>query len=323
MTPPRVIYLGIRTEKTAAEVGGWSKVNQMGLRDALIYDTTTRKFSHYTKSEVEDLITALQTADLVVGFNQLNFDYKILATYSDKDFVALPNFDMLDYIEQTLNFRVSRDNLVQNTLGVSKNDKKLSNFVNKVDTTKKLFAHACKEGYLSYENRRFGGQDRFDTSNWAEIARNLSQREKFLAETKVLSEKNIPENPNNSIPNAPIPPIRPRKDMVDTTRDLLFPSNHKSPETKSHNSTTSQVNIGNESGIEEYEHIVGHSESESSIAEISREIQLTKPKKKLAKNGSRYPYRHLFIDGSGTLAPEWVEDPWDLRNKMEELARGI
>ena len=35
MTSPRVIYFGIRPQKSAAEVGGWSKVNQMGLRYAL------------------------------------------------------------------------------------------------------------------------------------------------------------------------------------------------------------------------------------------------------------------------------------------------
>lgn len=336
MTSPRVIYLSIRTEKTAAEVGGWSKVDQMGLRDALIYDTTTRKFSHYTKSEVADLITILQTADLVVGFNQLNFDYKVLSTYSNKDLVALPNFDMLAYIEQTLDFRVSRDNLVQSTLGVSKNDKIYSNFVDKVDKTKKLFAHACKEGYLSYENKRFGGTDHFDTSDWAETARTLSQRNKFLTETKVTSEKNISENPDNSIPNTPTPPITPWKNKVEANIDSPFPKNQKHIDITPNNSAIGQVNIKKEAwrifddtknryarewyAYNKFARLHGPVISfHQFMGKIGRVSKSSQPKKKLARNGFRYPY----IDGSGTLVSEWVTSPEDIRLIMEELARGI
>ena len=275
MTAPRVIYLGIRTEKSAAEVGGWSKVDQMGLKDALIYDTATQKFHHYTKSNVSDLISTLQTADLVVGFNQTKFDYNVLSTYTDINLETLPNFDMLDKIEQTLNFRVSRDNLTQNTFSGSKNEKVYPNVADRVEITKKLFAHACREGYLLYENKLIGGKDRCDTSSWAETARNLSKRNKFLAEIKVLSEKNISENPDNSIPNAPIPPINPWKDTVDANTDSPFPTNHKYLEIKPHNSTTSQVNIGNKLNIKEYQHIVERSKCESSIAEISKKTQFT------------------------------------------------
>ena len=275
MTAPRVIYLGIRTEKSAAEVGGWSKVDQMGFRDAVIYDTATRKYHNYTKSEVTDLIAKLQAADLVVGFSQLNFDYKVLSTYTETNFETLPNFDMLDKIEQNLNYRVSRDNLAQNTFSGTKNEKAYPNVADRVEITKKLFAHACREGYLLYENKLIGGKDRCDTSSWAETARNLSKRNKFLAEIKVLSEKNISENPDNSIPNAPIPPINPWKDKVEVNINSPFPRDHKHSEIKPHNSTTSQVNIGNESDIKESQHIVERSECESSIAEISKKTQFT------------------------------------------------
>lgn len=319
MTSPRVIYLGIRTEKSAVEVGGWSNVDQMGLRDALIYDAPTRKFRHFTKSEVADLITILQTADLVVGFNQLNFDYKVLSTYSDKDLVALPNFDMLAYIEQTLDFRVSRANLVQNTLGVSKNDKNYSNFVNKVDITKKLFAHACKEGYLSYENKRFGGTDHFDTSNWAKTARNLCQRNKLLAETKVISEKNTSENSDNSIPNAQTSPITPWKDKIEANMDFPITRGREYPSIKPNNSTTDQVDTGNISDINEHQLVSEHPVFEPTFNAIGRVSSRPSPKNNIKKNGSRYYY----IDGSGTLASEWVEDNWDIVNIKEELARGI
>ena len=176
MTFPRVIYFGVSTQKSAAEVGGWSNVDQMGLKDAVTYDTTTLKYDKYTKSQITNLINHLQTADLIVGFNQLHFEYKILSSYTDTDLDALPNFDMLSKIEGSLNFRVSRDNLAQHTLGPSKYSKGQTTLGKRIDTTKKLFAHGCKEGYLSYHNNRLGTKEACDTSSWADTARSITQR---------------------------------------------------------------------------------------------------------------------------------------------------
>ncbi len=336
MTSPRVIYIGIKTEKLAHEVGGWSKVDKMGLREVLIYDTATRRSTIYSKSEVSDMIATLQTADLVVGFNQLNFDYKILSTYTEKDLATLPNFDMLDKIEQTLNFRVSRDNLAANTLDSFKM-KSIRNVTDRVEITKKLFAHACREGYLLYENKLIGGKDRCDTSSWAETARNLSQRNKFLAETKVISEKNISENPDNSIPNAPTPPLNPWKDKVEANIDSSFPKDQKHTDItpNPNNSTIGQVNIEKEArqiydqtknrnarawyAYNKFARLHGpvmpFHQFMTTIGRVSKSSQ---PKKKLEKR-----FRYHYIDGSGTLASEWVNDHIDVRNIMEELARGI
>ena len=205
MTSPRVIYFGISTQKSAAEVGGWSKVEQMGLKDALTYDTTTQKYHNYTKSEITNLINHLQTADLIVGFNQLQFDYKILSSYTDTNLDTLPNFDMLSKIERTLNFRVSRDNLSQNTLGESKHSKGRSSLGKRIDTTRKLFAHGCKEGYLSYRNNRFGTKEVCDTASWADIARSLTQRKQSISKIAVLSEDDIAKKsptPINTLQNS-------------------------------------------------------------------------------------------------------------------------
>ena len=179
MTSPRVIYFGVSPQKSAAEVGGWSNVDKMGLKDALTYDTTTRRYHNYTKSQITDLINHLQTADLIVGFNQLQFDYKILSSYTDTDLEALPNFDMLSKIKETLNFRIPRDNLVQNTLNEFKNSKGQLTIENRVGITKKLFAHGCKEGYLFYYDNRFRTKAVCNTSSWADTARSLTQRQYY------------------------------------------------------------------------------------------------------------------------------------------------
>ena len=193
MTSPRVIYFGVSPQKSAAEVGGWSNVDQMGLKDASTYDTTTRRYHNYTKSQITDIIDHLQTADLIVGFNQLQFDYKILSSYTDTDLEVLPNFDILSKIEGTLNFRVPRDNLAQNTLGESKHSKERATLGKRIDTTKKLFAHGCKEGYLFYYNNRFGIKTVCDTSSWADTARSITKRKQLLDPIVTPSEPELPQ----------------------------------------------------------------------------------------------------------------------------------
>ena len=193
MISPRVIYFGVSPQKLAAEVGGWSNVDQMGLKDALTYDTTTRKYHSYTKPQITDLTRHLQTADLIVGFNQLQFDYKILSPYTDTDLDALPNFDMLSKIKETLNFPIKRDNLAQNTLGESKRSKGRATLGKRIDTTKKLFAHGCKEGTLFYRSDRFGTKGVCDTSSWANIARSITQRKHLLDPIVAPSEPELPQ----------------------------------------------------------------------------------------------------------------------------------
>ncbi|MFX1298238.1 MAG: hypothetical protein ACFFD2_25710, partial [Promethearchaeota archaeon] len=53
-----------------------------------------------------DLLTHLQRADLLVGFNIKRFDYGVLAAYTGMDFEDLNTFDILEYVHQRLGFRL-------------------------------------------------------------------------------------------------------------------------------------------------------------------------------------------------------------------------
>ena len=59
-------------------------------------------------------------ADLVVGFNNLRFDYEVLHGYSVVDLTQIPTFDMLVELQKILNHRLSLDALASSTLGVEK-----------------------------------------------------------------------------------------------------------------------------------------------------------------------------------------------------------
>ena len=58
--------------------------------------------------------------DLVVGFNIIGFDYKVLSGLSDFDFSCLPTLDLLKKVHGKLGYRLSLDRLARETLGKKK-----------------------------------------------------------------------------------------------------------------------------------------------------------------------------------------------------------
>jgi DEAD/DEAH box helicase domain-containing protein len=115
-----IVFFDVETQRTFDEVGGRHNILKLGLSVAVTYSTADGTFHHYTEETVDDLITELKVADLVVGFNVLNFDYEVLRAYSDERLDRLPTVDMLDHIYKRLGFRVSLDNLATSTLGTAK-----------------------------------------------------------------------------------------------------------------------------------------------------------------------------------------------------------
>src|SRR5205807_9362285 len=74
-TMKNIIYFDLETQKSAEEVGSWHKIRDMRLSVGVIYSTARGEYKIYTEAQVNDLIHELMRADLVVGFNNLRFDY--------------------------------------------------------------------------------------------------------------------------------------------------------------------------------------------------------------------------------------------------------
>ncbi|MFH1156556.1 MAG: DEAD/DEAH box helicase [Pseudomonadota bacterium] len=112
--------LDIETRRSAAEVGGWTRADLMGVSCAVLYDSGTDAFLDYSQDEIHRLEQDLGKLDLVIGFNILRFDYKVLSGLSGYDFLSLPTLDLLVNIHQTLGYRLSLDNLARASLNTSK-----------------------------------------------------------------------------------------------------------------------------------------------------------------------------------------------------------
>lgn len=116
-----VVYFDLETQRTANDAGGWDKKRDMGMSVGVTYSTKLGAYRIYPEARVNDLVEQLCRADLVVGFNILNFDYEVLMGYTILDLKSqLVTFDMLTDLEAKLGHRLPLESLAQATLGTGK-----------------------------------------------------------------------------------------------------------------------------------------------------------------------------------------------------------
>ena len=115
-----IVYFDLETQQSAEEVGGWNHISKMRMSVGVTYSTARGDYKIYGEAQVNDLITELQRADLVVGFNNLRFDNEVLHGYTPLDLSQVPTLDMLVELQETLKHRLSLDSIATATFGVEK-----------------------------------------------------------------------------------------------------------------------------------------------------------------------------------------------------------
>jgi DEAD/DEAH box helicase domain-containing protein len=165
---PRVLFFDLETQKSAEEVGGWGNIHKMGLAVGVVWDSLDREFFTYEEKDARQLADKLRTADLVVGFNVIGFDYTVLQPYSDFDLQEINTFDMLVDVKKRLGFRLSLNHLAQHTLNAKKSadglislqwykEGKISKIIQyckqDVEITRDLYLFGEKNGLVKYQSR--------------------------------------------------------------------------------------------------------------------------------------------------------------------------
>ncbi|HYG21178.1 MAG TPA: ribonuclease H-like domain-containing protein [Verrucomicrobiae bacterium] len=163
-----IVYFDLETQKSADDVGGWDKISNMGMSIGVTYSTARGDYRIYSEKQVDDLIHELQRADLVVGFNNLRFDYEVLHGYTALDLRQLPTLDMMLDLQATLQHRLSLDSIATATFGVEKTAEglqaiewyragKLMNIAEyccyDVKITRLVHEYGCSNRQLFYHNR--------------------------------------------------------------------------------------------------------------------------------------------------------------------------
>jgi len=119
--PANIVYFDLETQRTANDAGGWDKKRDMGMSIGVTYSTASGQYQIYSEKRVNDLVNELLRADLVVGFNVINFDYEVLMGYTILDLPhQIRTLDLLVELEKKLGHRLSLDAVATATLGVGK-----------------------------------------------------------------------------------------------------------------------------------------------------------------------------------------------------------
>jgi len=163
----RIVYFDLETQKSADEVGGWDNKHLMKIAVAVVYDSLDKKFYTYLESDAGGLVEKLLSADLVVGFNILNFDFAVLQPYTTVELKSrVRSFDILKDVWDRLGYRVSLNQIAKKTLNVEKGGNGLLSLqwfkegkmaqiieycIKDVEITRDVFLYGLKNGYLDFE----------------------------------------------------------------------------------------------------------------------------------------------------------------------------
>lgn len=115
-----IVYFDLETQRSAEDVGGWNNKKDMGMSIGVTFNTAENEYRIFDEPRVQDMIKTLFRADLVVGFNIVNFDYQVLLGYSPLDLTQVPTLDLLEVITKKLGHRLTLDSAAQATLGAEK-----------------------------------------------------------------------------------------------------------------------------------------------------------------------------------------------------------
>lgn len=115
-----VLVFDLETQRSFQDVGGRTAMRELGMSVGVVYSFLDDAFHAFLESEADRLIELLRSAELVVGFNLLGFDYEVLKGYRDVALERIPTLDIMAYLKEKLGFRPKLDSVVQATLGAAK-----------------------------------------------------------------------------------------------------------------------------------------------------------------------------------------------------------
>jgi RNase_H superfamily len=119
--PQDLVYFDLETQRTANDAGGWDCKGAMKMSIGVTYSTARGEYRIYTEKQVDALIDQLVRADLVIGYNVINFDYEVLMGYTVLDLQhRCRTLDLMVDLQAKLGHRLGLDSVSQATLGVGK-----------------------------------------------------------------------------------------------------------------------------------------------------------------------------------------------------------
>ncbi len=161
------LVLDIETANSFADVGKYDpsllKVSLVG-----VYSYATDKYESFLEPDLPKLWRMVESADRVIGYNIIGFDWPCLNSYYPGDLLKLPTLDLLVEIEKSLGFRIKLDDVAHGSLGVGKSgnglqaieffrrgeiDKLREYCLQDVKVTKEVYEFGLANNLVKYKDR--------------------------------------------------------------------------------------------------------------------------------------------------------------------------
>lgn len=112
MSEKNIVYYDLETQRSLNDVGGSKYKDQLKVSVGVAYSTKTGKYHIFKEDGMQELIDMLLEADLVVGYNHVEFDYKVLQGYTIMELEPqTQNLDMMLDIQEKIGFRLKLDSI--------------------------------------------------------------------------------------------------------------------------------------------------------------------------------------------------------------------
>lgn len=165
----KILVFDVETKKAFDEVGGYYP-EKLGVSIIGSYwsDGESQEYVGYREGNFSPFWRKIESADLVVGFNIISFDYPALKPYYSGSFEQFPSLDIMVEMEKKLGHRVSLDAVAKETLGEQKNGHGLDAItyyhegnwealekycLQDVKVTKEIYEYGLKNRTLKFKNK--------------------------------------------------------------------------------------------------------------------------------------------------------------------------
>ena len=165
------LFLDVETKKTFDDVGGFFPhklgVSFVGVCARQGFSGTGEMLGFF-ENQLDDLIALIEKADMIVGYNIINFDMPTLSPYYKGDIDELPILDLLVRFKDATGHRVKLDVLAKESLGTGKIgdgldairyyetgqlDKLKKYCLKDVEVTRDIYDYGMRYGKVKYTNK--------------------------------------------------------------------------------------------------------------------------------------------------------------------------
>lgn len=164
-----LVFFDLESQNLLNDVGGRTGIEKLRMSCGVTFSTERNEFAVYWEKDAFALIDELKSADRVIGFNLIGFDYQVLRPYAPGfNFASLRTLDLLQDIHRTLGFRLSLDSIAEASLGAKKSAdglkavewfragemEKLAEYCKiDVDITRRVYEFGRDNGFVQYRSK--------------------------------------------------------------------------------------------------------------------------------------------------------------------------